>query len=110
MSYESITTTIFGPASGLSRLIRVPDRQEKGVSGVISARKSSRTGSTYTRLLSLPLAMVLGCTLTACSDRATRMIIAEDRALTETAGFLSIIIIAIVGLFGPTVYRWWRQK
>jgi hypothetical protein len=28
---------------------------------------------------------------------------AEDWALTVTVGFLSIIILAIVGLFGPTV-------
>ena len=46
--------------------------------------------------------MALGSTLAACSERVTRAISAEDRALTETAGFLSIIILAIVGLFGPT--------
>ena len=54
--------------------------------------------------------MALGSTLAACSERVKRAISAEDRGLTETAGFLSIIILAIVGLFGPPVYKWLRQR
>jgi hypothetical protein len=111
VNYESLTTTIFDPASESARTLRLPDRQQKrDVLDVILAGKSSITGSPHTRLFILPLALVQGCTLTACSDRAALAISAEDRALMETAGFLSIIMLAIVGLFGPTVYRWWRRQ
>ena len=110
MNYVSFTTTILGSVFGFSRRIRVTDRQEENNVRVTCARKCSRTRSCYTRLFIPPLAMTLGSALAACSERLTRAISAEDRALTETAGFLSIIILAIVGLFGPTVYKWWLQR
>jgi hypothetical protein len=110
VNYESFTTMIFG-APGFSRAIRAPDRQKKAdLVGVNCRGKCSRTERSHTRLFILPLAMVVGCTLTACSHRVSQTIGAEDRALTETAGFLSIMILAILSLFGPTVYRWWRQN
>ena len=91
LNYESLTTTTFGPTFEFSKPFRVPGRREKrGVLAVICARKSSRTEHSYIRRLIPPFAAVLGCTLTACSDRAVRTLRAEDRALTETAGFLSI--------------------
>jgi hypothetical protein len=108
---ESLTITIFSPASGFSRLIRVLERLEQGrVPKAICSKNSPRIGNASTRWFVLPVATVLGCALTACSDRVARTISADDRPFTETAGFLSIIILAIVGLFGPIVYQWWRQK
>ena len=56
-----------------------------------------------------PLAMVLGCALAGCSDRALWMASAEDRTLGETTGFVVILLMAILGLVGPTVYKLWRK-